>query len=207
MRRLARARLQRVCALHQASPTPRATLTTSWHLPHPLCPPYLQRRFHQACSKTPPSQPVEPCEETRVDCDAVGGGAKVRGLSAACAAGTAAGLSLGAQLFSPALGLMMLQCNGFVANLLCSELPTEPRRLGRLGPCFQLCRELYFQRDGADAPTPTRSRSKPAFYLTPARLGHLIGLAVSADRAPLADLEQTLKSMGSVSLPHALPLM
>jgi hypothetical protein len=95
------------------------------------------------------------------------------------------------------LGLILLQANAFVANLLRSAPPSSPQSLGpRWGPCFQLARELFFQRDRADPPQPTRSRSKPAFYLTPARLGHLVGLAVSTDRQPFADLEHMLRSIG-----------
>ena len=59
-------------------------------------------------------------------------------------------------------------------------LPLPPARQHPMRRSCQLARELFFQRDRSEPPAITRSRSRAAYYLTPTRLGHMVGMRASS---------------------------
>ena len=103
--------------------------------------------------------------------------AQVKG-TATCLRGSPEALSV-----SPAIGLVMAQSNTFVGNLLRCQLPGKENPMRN---SCQLARELFFQRDRAEPPAVTRSRSRAAFYLTPVRLGHMVGMALDKKQSSLS---------------------
>ena len=150
-------------------------------------------------------------------------GVSFQGLSSSEVKGTASILRPDAQVVSPALGLVQLQSNAFVGNLLTVPPPKHvnpnlKRKKKRQRKCRQdknhtsknplapglrqscwIAQELFFRRDSSEPPAVTRSRSRAAFYLTPARLGHLVGMAIDDVDRSQQDIESILKNHCQIS--------
>ena len=114
---------------------------------------------------------------------------------------------------SPSLGLIMLSGNSFVGNLLRSptQVPFVPSANDNNRPppplvgagmhqASLLSRELFFQRDRSEPPAVTRSKSKAAYYLTPIRLGHVVGMSLTHEQWSKKDIEKVLVETGVVPI-------
>jgi hypothetical protein len=127
-------------------------------------------------------------------------------LSASQVKGTTHIFKLEAQHLSPALGLIMKESNAFCGNLLRQDPKMSVNVVNSppIIPGFQqgvlLSKELFFQRAPSEPPAITRSSSRPAFYLTPTRLGHVVGFALSRVGKGLSrkEMEKVLVSTGIV---------
>ena len=126
-----------------------------------------------------------------------------RSLTAAQIRGTTRLLRPEAVRYSPALGLLMFNAMPFVSNLRWSA-PLQAAAGGTaegaaawaLGNACALAEELFFQRERSQPLALTRSRSRVAYYLTPALLGHVLGLASASPALSDKELDAALRSLG-----------
>ena len=118
-------------------------------------------------------------------------------LSASQVKGTAAILSPDSQFLSPALGLIMKESNSFTGNLLRTKTNSSPIIPG-LQQSSLLARELFFQRAASEPPAVTRSKSRASFFLTPQRLGHIVGYAISTRLFNRKEMEAIFLTTGIV---------
>ena len=122
-----------------------------------------------------------------------------RSLTAAQIRGTTALLRPEARGYAPALGLLLFNNMPFVSNL---RWATPAAALGGGGGCDGLARacalaeELFFQRERDQPLALTRSRSKVGYYLTPALLGHVIGLGALSPALSDGELDNALRGLG-----------
>ena len=116
-------------------------------------------------------------------------------LSASQVKGTAAILSPDSQFLSPALGLITKESNSFTGNLLRTKTNSSPIIPG-LQQSSLLARELFFQRAASEPPAVTRSKSRASFFLTPQRLGHIVGYAISTRSFNRKEMEAIFLTTG-----------
>ena len=123
-----------------------------------------------------------------------------RSLTAAQIRGTTALLRPEARGYAPALGLLLFNNMPFVSNLRWATPATLGDGGG--GGCDGLARacalaeELFFQRERDQPLALTRSRSRVGYYLTPALLGHVIGLGALSPALSDGELDNALRGLG-----------